>query len=255
MRKLFSMTLAFGALLAACTPTPTLPDSVPLSPTTTFPPLAPTVYTTEAEVPTIAAVSPDDPCANPYYPIVDGAWWKYSLDDGKTPLHTMATSGDTFTLTVESEAFTAYIRGSCTDDGIVLLDVPGVAGVINSREGGANLTTTNDDGVTLPNDIQIGDDWSQTITAKASSPENEEVLSSTIDSQYKALGFETVATPLGPINALKVEQTATVSLNGRVLLDYHALIWYGQGIGPVRNQIEGISAAVLQSYNIPQPEN
>jgi hypothetical protein len=193
----------------------------------------------------------NDECGNPYFPVVNGAWWQYEMSTGASPRHSMAAVNKEFTITVEGGENVFTIDGSCTDDGIILLEVPGVSASYNGENGGSTLQTTNDDGVTLPNDVQIDDDWSQTISVVANS--GAMAFSAQLETDYTAVGFEGVFTQEGFVNALKVEETGKLSMGGEVALDFHGYIWYGQGIGVVKNTVDGSFEAILSSYNIPQP--
>jgi hypothetical protein len=193
----------------------------------------------------------NDECDNPYYPVVNGAWWQYNLSTGAKPLHSMSASADkTFTITVTGGSTTFTFDGSCSDEGIILLEVPGVSASVSGEGSSSTLTTINDDGVTLPNDVQVGDDWSQSISVIGNA--SEVSLTAHIDTSYKAIGFEIVSTPIGPVNALKVEQTGKLDMGREVTMDIHGYIWYGQGIGVVKTTVDDTFEGTLTTYNIPQ---
>lgn len=198
------------------------------------------------------AVSSEGPCDNPYYPIVDGATWVYETEEMGPATHTMATGQDnTFTVTVESENSTSTLAGTCTDEGIVLMD-QGLGGSFQSDSGTSTVTTQYEDGITLPDDIQVGDDWSQTMSLIASS--GDQSLSAEIVTNYKALGYESVTVPAGTFEALKIEQTGTMNMMGQEILT-KGMLWYAQGVGSVKSEsgLEGEKASIIQllSYSIP----
>lgn len=254
MSKFMTYIFFLVLFLSACSPKDTA--RLPIEPTATNPDMGEFVIKATETIPTLesgSVILENDECDNPYFPVVNGASWQYNLSTGISTLHSMTTGSDkTFTITVESEKNEFTLDGSCTDDGIILLDVPGISSTYSGEDGSSTLTTTNDDGVTLPNDVQIGDDWSQTISVTGSSDGNV-TLSAQIDSDYKAIGYEIVSTPLGPINALKVENTGSLSMRGEAVMDTHGFIWYGQGIGVVKNTVDDTFEAILDTYNIPQP--
>lgn len=251
MLRKWMLIVAAAFSLAACnlpapetTPTPTAGFNVPVSVT---------------EIPATPTLPPppvlqNDRCGNPYYPIVDGATWTYTITtDGSvtTATHTMDVVDDgSFTLTVRDGDSVFTLDGTCGDDGVILLDVPGVSATYSDSEGGSTLSTTNDDGVTVPDDVQVGDDWSQTTSVVGSSG-GEVTLSATITTSYKALGYEIVTVPAGTFNALKVEQTGSLTIQGSPAFDTHGFIWYAQGVGVVKSGLEGTYMAELVSYNIP----
>lgn len=253
MQKIFLVIVVLTVILSACAPKSIAPLPVGVIQTTGDSGSLVINSTESAPTPASGGVAiENDECDNPYYPVVNGAWWQYSITTGASPIHTMSASADkTFTITIDGGQDIFTIDGSCTDAGIILLEVPGISSTYKGEGGGSTLTTINDDGVTLPNDVQVGDDWSQSISVNADAGAG--ALSAHIETNYKAIGFEVISTPIGPINALKVEQTGTLNMGGEIALDIHGYIWYGQGIGVVKNTVDGSFEATLATYNIPQP--
>lgn len=199
--------------------------------------------------------NPNDACNNQYYPIVNGAQWTYqiTIQNGAptTATHSMAVVDDgSFTLTVQDAESIFTLDGTCGDDGVILLNVPGVSVTYSDESGGSTLSTTNDDGVTVPDDIQVGDDWSQTISVVGSSG-GEVTLSATIETTYKAIGYETLTVPAGTFNALKVEQNGSMTMQGAPAFETHGFIWYAAGIGTVKSGLDGTYTSELVSYSIP----
>jgi hypothetical protein len=197
----------------------------------------------------------NDPCNNDYYPVVNGATWTYLItvqeDEPTTTIYTMAVNqDDTFTLNIQDEDSKFTLDGSCNDEGIVLLNVPGVSSTYSGQDGnGSSMTTITNEGVTLPDDVQEGDEWSQTISVNATSGESG--LSATIETNYKAIGFENVTVPAGTFNALKVEQTGSMIMEGTPAFETHGFIWYVEGVGTVKSGLDGTYTGELVSYNIP----
>jgi len=281
MRKLFFLSVLSIFLMSGCSSwslNPTQPPTgvQPIQPQKANPPIQPptAIPTTQllatnmptqeagaSEVTSTATIptetSPtltleNDECGNPFYPVVNGAWWQYNLSTGSTARHSLTVGADqTFTILVEGKGITANIEGSCTDEGIILLDAPGASGTFTSDGSSSSMSTTNQDGMTLPNDVQIGDDWTQTIQVDVSAGELS--YAAIINMAYQAVGYEIVSTPYGPINALKVEQKGSTSMNGSEVMAIHGFIWYGQNVGVVKNILDNISEADLVGYGIPQP--
>lgn len=207
-----------------------------------------------SETPTQPTVSTNDKCGNPYYPIVDGGSWTYSINAqdnaSSAATHSMAVVDDgSFTLTVQDDKSTFTLDGTCGDDGVILMNVPGISASY-SGDGSSTLSTTNDDGVTVPDEILVGDDWSQTIGVVGSS-NGRVTISATIETSYKALGYETVTVPAGTFYALKVEQNGSMSMNGTAAFETHGYIWYAPEIGTVKSSLDGTYSSELVSYNIP----
>jgi len=194
-----------------------------------------------------------DQCDNPYYPVVDGATWTYEGSATGQFTHTLNVSQDQlFTIHITSNDTVFNMEGQCTEDGVTLMD-SGMSTTAQSADGTGTVTTTNQDGVTLPNDIQVGDDWSQTIAYNAGG--EGEAFSGTIETSYKAVGYESVSVPAGTFEALKIEQTTALYMAGQHYMDTSSSLWYVQGVGNVKteqiiNQGDPITTQLL-SYNIP----
>jgi hypothetical protein len=203
--------------------------------------------TTEAP-PQLAPVSGDD-CGNPYYPVVNGAEWTYTGPTGQFT-HTLATGDNgAFTDTVKSGEDTFIIQGLCLQGGdINLLDTPGNSLSFSGSGGSSTMTTTSNDGVSLPGDIQKGDDWSQTIGVEVSA--GNQTMNFTIDTTFTAVDYEIVTVPAGTFNALKVEESSDMGGPEPTIIN----LWYVQNVGSVKTEITmGDQTLVneLVSYNIP----
>ena len=202
---------------------------------------------TEVSLP--PASSSGNECGNAYYPIVDGAQWNYTSSSTGPFTHRLTVeTGDEFTIVVESGADTFIIRGLCLEGGdINLLQVPGTSLSYSGDNGSSSITTTSNEGVTLPGDIQAGDDWSQTIGMEVSS--SDQTTNFLLDNTYTAVGYETVTVPAGTFNALKIEQST--DMGGPEPMTQ--TLWYVQDVGLVKSVIEvgEIYVNELVSYNIP----
>lgn len=200
------------------------------------------------EVPPQQAPVSEDGCGNPYYPLKSGAQWSYNGPTGPFT-HTISSGGGgVFTIIVESGADTFNIQALCMEGGdINLLQVPGNSLSYSGEGGGSTMTTTSNDGITLPGDIQQGDDWSQTIGVKVSA--GDQTMDFIIDTTYTALGYETVTVPAGTFNALKILQSADMGGSEPTI----QTLWYVQDVGLVKSVIEVGETFVneLVSYNIP----
>jgi hypothetical protein len=204
---------------------------------------------TSMSVPTFNKSS--DPCNNPYYPVVNGATWLYETVGVITATHTL-TAGEakTFTVTVKSADSTSTMAGACTEEGIVIMD-QGMGASFQSDSGSSTLTTQNEAGVSLPNDIQVGDEWSQAMNLTAG---EDQSFTAEIITNYKAVGYASVTVPAGTFEALKIEQSGVMKLMGQEITT-QGVLWYAQGVGNVRaeNGVGSESPYVIQllDYNIP----
>jgi len=247
MQKL-TVLLALIPVLAGGCSAPT-PGPTPAPPETTATSLFGNVEVTGTEhAPTEAGIGQvplEDECKNPFYPVHHGAWSMYNLSDGSRPAHTMSAGGDnTFTITVQSDNSTFTMEGQCTEQGIILLDIPGVPATYSDGSGSSEPAAQNVEGVTLPHDVQAGDAWSQTISLFGGN------LTATIETTYTAIGFESITVPAGTFYALKVEQNGSLNMGGQ-LSSTHAFFWYAQDIGVVKSVVDGAPASELLAYNFP----
>ncbi len=237
-----TITLAGGCSAPVAVPTSPPPEATAVS-------LFEEAEATETEsAPTQAVIggtSVVDKCRNPLYPVHNGAWWMYAFSNGSKPSQTLSVVGNnTFILTVQSDDSTFTLEGRCTDDGIILLDVPGASVTYSGGQGSSTLIAQNVAGVTLPNDVQVGEDWSQTLQVAGGN------VNATIETSYRAIGYETITVPAGSFNALKIEQNGLVTMGGKTL-NSHAFFWYAQDVGVVKSVIDGVSSSELIAYNFP----
>lgn len=194
------------------------------------------------------------PCGNPYYPVVDGATWVYDIEGLPQAVHTMSIEDEgKFKIAVVDVDSAAVLEGRCTADGIVLME-QGMEGSFFSESGSSSTSTLYNEGVTLPNDLKVGDAWSQVTGILADGADSDVSLSSRTITNYSVVGIESVTVPAGSFKALKIEQRATMEIYGKEIRTLGAL-WYVRGIGNVKteNGLEGGEKFLVQlvSYEIP----
>ena len=231
-------SLAPDALAKVSPPTSTSTPEIPLLSVTTaeatFPP-----------VPTTSINNEDDECDNPFYPVSDEATWTYNLTSGGTAVHVMAVDENgAFTINIQGNDSSFTIDGDCTDEGIVIMNAPGAKTTITDADGNAIVSTTDVKGVTIPNDIKINDQWSQTIQVTTGDQK------SLIQTDYTAVGFENITVPAGNFYVLKVEQSGFVEIYGQKI-NMHGYQWFAEGVGTVKSAMDGAPAAELVSFDIP----
>lgn len=184
-------------------------------------------------------------CENPFYPVSDEAEWTYSSSAGGSSVNTMSADDfGKFTITIAGENSTFTVDGQCTAEGIVLMDTAGAATTYSGEYGSSTVATVTNSGVTLPKDVGQGEQWTQTINVTAGDQ------SSTIESNYTAVGFENISVPAGNFYALKVEQSGYVTVFGRKV-EMHGFHWYAEGVGVVKSAMDGAPPVELVSYDIP----
>lgn len=248
MRPWTITILLAGMVAAGCTPSDAIPAPEALNAT---PPGAWEVSSTQEPSASLEPVADnaEDECGNPYYPVVEGGLWTYQIGEDSTATHTMTLgSGNTFVLNVEGEDARFTIDGICTDEGIFLMDVPGMSTTATSSDGTGRVTTSGSEGVTLPNDVQVGDEWSQTINA--SFTVGDSPMAVVIDTQYKAVGHETVTVPAGTFQTLRVDAQSTLDMAGSKS-DFTQTLWYADGVGTVKSDVGGVASVGLVSYEFP----
>jgi len=239
---LFTLALAFG-----CIPNTQSPL---ISPTVTSTEELPILSINDSEatptpLPTVVVENDSNECDNPFYPVSDEATWEYEISSSGQATHTMSVDeNDAFTITIQGGDSTFTIDGKCTDEGIVLMNTTGAATTYNGDQGSSVVSTTDVHGVTLPKDIKINDEWSQTINVKSGD------YSSVIQTNYTALGFENITVPAGDFYVLKIEQSGYVEIFGKKV-NMHGYQWFAEGVGTVKSAMDDAPSAELVSFDIP----
>lgn len=246
-KKITALTVVLF-LVSACVPAnSTSPDSIPAKQTPTSLPVI-VVNPAEADQTPIANPTPEgdsSECDNPFYPVKDEATWFFSISTGGNAIHTMSADDfGKFTITVEGANSTFTIDGQCDSEGVTIMNVPGAQTTYSGEYGSSAVSTVSVSGVSLPNDIAQGQQWTQTITVTT------EAGASEIVTNYTAVGFENVTVPAGNFYALKVEQSGYVTVFGQKVA-MHGFNWYAEGVGPVKSAMDGAPTIELTMYDIP----
>jgi len=248
LSTLFITILSSGCFFS--TPTPTsLPTEVPVTslfeetgPTKPEPPPAQAGATNPA--PSVIY----EQCTNRFYPVHNGSWWMYNQQAGNSLTHTMTVRNDnSFSIKVQTEGITFNFNGLCIKDGVVLFNVPGMAASLLQEAESSTLTAQNMNGLTLPNNVNTGDTWSQQFTL------NGEGINAVIETDYKAVGYDTVNLPVGSFTALKLGQIGHGIISGESYTTQTTL-WYAQDVGIVKmvNTLLGKTFSFeMLAYNFP----
>lgn len=242
-------------MLIACAPTPpptpgALPANTPLSNTT-------------------------DLCANPFFPVVQGASWTYASTGAEGLVQpysftdtVTAVRADGFTITSQFADLTRTLEWSCTPEGLVALQLGGgPAGGLSTGQMKLELSTSNVSGVTIPAAIAGGQSWTYAldftgnmeITGQPASAEGTSTAS------FTAIGAEEVTVPAGTFQATKVQVDTVMNilatyqgLTVPVQFVATSLIWFAPGVGWVKvensGDIQGTQVTetiTLQSYSLP----
>jgi hypothetical protein len=222
---------------------------------------------------TAAPSSQTEFCANPYYPVRQGATWTYQstgspADDYQFTETITSVRADGFTLSTEYEKFTRAQEWDCSAEGLLALRLGGpVVAALQSQAIQLDLQLKNMSGVTFPHTIAAGDTWQQLFEFEGSVniAGEEGTASGSAQAIFNAIGTESVTVPAGGFDAMKIEVESLVDLNVayeglNVPVTYTAtyMYWFAPGIGWVKasgnaNMVgqsftENIE---LQSYSIP----
>lgn len=207
-------------------------------------------------------------CANAYYPVREGSTWNYtdSGSAGSVDYTDTITSirNDGFTLTTQFDNLTRTQEWSCTPEGLVALQL---GGGLTTQSSGLVIETQSASGVTLPVEIHAGDMWNHSIeftgTMDMAGTPAEAVGTATSD--FTAIGTESVTTPAGTFDAMKLQVETVldykVTFQGMevpVIFNSSTTSWYVEGVGWVKSDgsgsFQGVTFSdqvILQWYNIP----
>lgn len=252
IKKLFSLLFVLS-LLTACSSAPASNNTEDGAPVDT------------------AAVT--GPCANDYYPVVQGASWNYKstgspAGDYKFTDTISAVISDGFTLTSQYGDLTRTQEWGCTDDGLVALQLGGpVAATLNSQDMDFTFDVKNVDGITYPTEMNPGDEWGYTLEFEGKMDIANEPATAEGNAQtaFKVLGEESVTVPAGTFEVVKVETNTniifTIQVQGiSVPASFSGTYnyWYAKGVGWVKAEGEGnitgtsfTETIELQSFEIP----
>ena len=270
MRALLSLLLVM-VFITACslpgneTPTPTIHLTEEPQATATEPPVTPQGDGTP--------VTGAGLCANAYYPIREGATWSYKsigspVGDYNFTDTITSVREDGFTLTSQFEDVARTQEWACKPEGLVALQLGGPsAAMLNTQDVQLNLTVNNVSGVTFPSEIITGNEWQHMLEFEgeldiAGTP--AEAIGGA-ESNFSAIGIESITVPAGTFDAMKVEVDSTITINATfqgismpVAFSGTYTFWFAQGVGWVKASGTGEAVGTsftetieLQSYNIP----
>jgi len=225
----------------------------------------PSTTPTDTAAPT-AQVGQTGPCANPYFPVIEGATWAYSgnTDVGGDFTRTITISDvgtDAFLVEWVSDPLTGVTTWTCTPEGLVEDQSNG--GIFSSVLTGPDATVTvqnlSNTGVTLPANPRTGDSWTQVSELSATTSEGE-VLTGTLTIEFSAAGMESISVPAGTFNGLRIDVHAEAAYQQSgysSTLIWDGTEWLAPGVGRVKatgvmSEPVGFTyEAILESYSIP----
>lgn len=261
--KLFVFLALFSLLLAACggdDPTPTPEGTLP------------TAVSEESATEEASSL-----CSVLYAPVSEGASWRYEGASESGPFtwttQTSAVSDTSFTVTQTHDTTDTPLivtqHWTCSEEGVTALDYGGGADASLTYTGlNASLETIETTGITIPRQINPGDTWQQSFQIEGTVTTADIVsnMAGTVTQSYLALGLESVSTPAGSFEALKLEVVTTFDLHMDVMgmsvpfsMVSTNTSWLAPNVGWVKSSgnatIEGTAGFEntidLQSYTIP----
>ncbi|MCL5429619.1 MAG: hypothetical protein M1347_07485 [Chloroflexi bacterium] len=213
-------------------------------------------------------------CANPYFPVVNGATWTYSVTGGIQDFSYTDTitnvSAEGFTLNSSFDLEGGLQRTQawgCQANGLVALEYNGGPSAALSTEAlNAEFHTTGVTGVTIPTNLSVGSSWTQAMDIEGDMTIGEGLTGAAtgnVSFAANAVGTESVSTAAGTFDAIKVEIQQDFSLTANiggvsmpVTFTGTTTAWYASGVGMVKSVVTedlmGSTTTIeLQSYSIP----
>ncbi|HLF74272.1 MAG TPA: hypothetical protein VI524_08005 [Anaerolineales bacterium] len=271
-KTIFSLVLTI-IFLTACSPAATEAPPPSVIPATE----EPQVTATEPPVASEGGGMPvtgEGLCANAYYPVRQGATWDYKSTGGPAGDYSYTDTltsvrGDGFTLTSQFDNdLTRTQEWACEPEGLVALQLGGAAAAsLNMGDMQLDLTANNVSGATFPNEINAGDEWQHTLEfgGELNLAGTAAEATGSAQSNFSALGEESVTVPAGTFDAMKVQVDSTIDISASfqgvevpVTFSGRYTYWFVQGVGWVKaggaGEFAGTSfteTTELQSYTIP----
>jgi hypothetical protein len=206
------------------------------------------------------ATSASTNCDNPYFPVVEGATstWKVSSSAGDAVRTATIKDVGPNRFSVEKKGelsggrtYTLVDKWSCVDAGLVQYPTGELVAVAKGLNGEVTASVGENEGPTLPRDIQPGDTWIQTFNGEVTGPDS--TTNWTVTYNFTAAGLEQVTVPAGTFTAMKLTNLITWPNSG--IPDMEMSYWFAQGVGLVKTvfSMEGIDPGTseLASYTLP----
>lgn len=203
-------------------------------------------------------------CDHPYFPLRTGAVWNYTGADMSMTWTVSQVSGDqnNASATMESgfDAGSISFEWDCGAGGISSYQM--VALGMAELQGLVNFSVESSSGAFLlpASQLSPGATWNSAYSLLMSLSADDTSFSTAMDvtQDYVVSGTESITTPAGTFEALRVDSTGSTTIGGLGLpglaVPVSATLWYAPGVGLVRilSQAEGTDYVTeLESYEIP----
>ncbi|MEW6405789.1 MAG: hypothetical protein AB1649_28690 [Chloroflexota bacterium] len=231
-----------------------------------------------AETPTATTTAPTGLCANPLFPVVQGATWTYKLTGGPSGEFTYTDTitevrENGFTVTslfdFEPDDLTRTHEWRCTPEGLVALSYGGAGSIgLSTQDLSAEFITSNITGVTIPSNITPGMTWPYGLNVDGDMklPDGRTATATgTLTLNFQEAGTESVTVPAGTFDATRIEMASNFNFTAAfegvdipMQITGTSTLWYAPGVGLVKSTETGnmggapvSSTTELQSYSIP----
>ncbi len=260
MKNIIAGRMLYGLLsifiVLACGLVPSAPIETPV----------PTVEPTAS----LESATSVDGCTNPYYPAVPNTNRIYKSTGTSKGEYTITETTsevrvDGFTVLTDYTTSVKSIEWSCDSEGLRVYStgnekMQGLA--VESDQFQLEVTIKNPSGVTLPAKIEAGNTWAQSFEFESTGTigGNTTTGTGTSTTTYEALGPESITTPAGTFQAMKIKsetkEDIQATFNGLAANSsnaYQTIFWFVEGVGLVRSETTGgyTETLELQSYSLP----
>jgi hypothetical protein len=182
-------------------------------------------------------ISSASPCANKFYPVVNGLKRNYNNTIGGKTTGTMEyKDGDAnFTEVTSLKDTTVKHAWLCTDEGLTAANYGSAAEMKNMQVEPKHIS-----GVTLPreDEIKVGKMWTTVYKATGTSPMGAIDMTVTINNKIVSLD-DAVKTPAGTFNAVKIEMDidADMKFGGKKMPVpvIKSAAWFAPDVGMVKS--------------------
>jgi hypothetical protein len=195
-------------------------------------------------------------CAHAYWPLRPGTVWTYNSPDTSYAQRVDGVSSNQVYMSTQYEGRDIQFSLACSPEGLGGNYLGDMRRITELGE----LNFSNPRGTFLPGPErmeEIGRSWTQEldVTGTVQAHQGDNLVAGSISrgraaAVYTPTGFERVETPLGPRDALRIEQKLKLELNidfdlaGQTILAHEVVnlttaYWFVKGIGPVKTHWQG----------------
>jgi hypothetical protein len=195
-------------------------------------------------------------CAHAYWPLRPGTVWTYNSPDTSYIQRVDDVSNDQAYLSTQYEGRDIQFSLACSPEGLGGNYLGDMRRITELGE----LNFSNPRGTFLPGPEkmeEIGRSWTQEldVTGTVEASQGSSLVTGRISrgraaAVYTPTGFESVETPLGPRDALRIEQTLELELNidfdlagqtipAHEVVNLTTVYWFVKGMGPVKTHWQG----------------